>query len=136
MCLIRESRIFKIMNRSHRLLVTVIVFLIVSTVSLFAQNTGSIQYFYDDVGRLIRVVDQNGNVASYSYDAVGNILSITRSTVPVNNGLAILNFTPQSGPVGQAGGPHNAVFVVWGICKGFVSSLIIAPASRRKAPAS
>jgi YD repeat-containing protein len=78
----------------------VIILLTVMALSLFGQNSG-IQYFYDDLGRLIRVVDQNGNVASYSYDAVGNILAITRSTVPSNNGLTILNFTPQSGPVGQ-----------------------------------
>jgi YD repeat-containing protein len=72
-----------------------------SALSLVGQNGNGIQYFYDDLGRLIRVVDQTGNVATYSYDAVGNILAITRSNVPVNNGLAILNFTPQSGPVGQ-----------------------------------
>jgi len=66
------------------------------------QSGNPVQYFYDDLGRLTRVVDPSGNIATYHYDAVGNLLSITRSTLPANNGLAILNFTPQSGPVGQA----------------------------------
>jgi len=39
-----------------------------------------INYFYDDLGRLIRVVDESGNAATYHYDAVGNILRITRET--------------------------------------------------------
>src|SRR4029077_12462976 len=39
--------------------------------------------------------------ASYTYDAVGNLLSIARSSVPANNGLAILSFSPQSGTAGQ-----------------------------------
>jgi YD repeat-containing protein len=39
-----------------------------------------INYFYDDLGRLVRVVDENGNAATYHYDAVGNILRITRET--------------------------------------------------------
>ncbi len=43
------------------------------------------QYFYDPLGRLIGVVDGQGNVATYRYDRVGNLLSITRgsATVPV-----------------------------------------------------
>jgi YD repeat-containing protein len=67
-----------------------------------AQSTSPVQYFYDGLGRLTKVVDQSGNIANYHYDAVGNLLSITRSTLPANNGLAILSFTPQQGPVGQA----------------------------------
>jgi len=67
---------------------------------LRAQTGNPVQYFYDDLGRLTRVVDPGGNIATYHYDAVGNLLSITRSTLPANNGLAILNFTPQSGPMG------------------------------------
>jgi YD repeat-containing protein len=43
------------------------------------------------LGRLVRVGDQNGNVATYMYDAVGNLLSITRTTAPGNGGLAIFN---------------------------------------------
>lgn len=37
-----------------------------------------INYSYDDLGRLIGVVDKNGDAATYSYDAVGNLLSISR----------------------------------------------------------
>src|SRR5579859_6375077 len=69
---------------------------------LYAQSSNAIQYFYDDLSRLVKVVDQSGNVATYTYDAVGNILSIARSTLPANNGLAILSFAPQSGFVGQS----------------------------------
>jgi len=37
-----------------------------------------IHYVYDDLGRLVGVVDQDGNAATYTYDAVGNILAIGR----------------------------------------------------------
>jgi YD repeat-containing protein len=77
------------------------VFLALATLPLAAQGSGTAQYFYDDVGRLTRVVTPSGTIATYNYDAVGNLLSITRSTLPGNNGLAILNFTPQTGSVGQ-----------------------------------
>jgi YD repeat-containing protein len=68
--------------------------------TLRAQSNSPVQYLYDDLGRLVRVVDQNGNVATYQYDAVGNLLAITRSALPGSGGLAILGFTPQQGPVG------------------------------------
>ena len=74
---------------------------VIPALALLAQTIAPVQYFYDDVGRLIRVVDGNGNVATYPYGAVGNLLSISRSSVPANNGLAILSFSPQSGTVGQ-----------------------------------
>jgi len=41
------------------------------------------------------------DVATYSTMAVGNLLSITRATVPANSGLAILSFVPQTGFVGR-----------------------------------
>jgi YD repeat-containing protein len=65
-----------------------------------AQVGTPIQYTYDDLGRLAKVVDQNGNVATYTYDAVGNILSISRTTLPSPTALAILSFTPQQGAIG------------------------------------
>jgi trimeric autotransporter adhesin len=76
-------------------------FLLTLASPLLGQTSTPVQYFYDDVGRLIRVVDGSGNVATYAYDAVGNLLSIVRSSVPANNGLAILSFSPQSGTAGQ-----------------------------------
>jgi YD repeat-containing protein len=60
-------------------------------------GNGPVTYVYDDLGRLIGVVDAQGNAARYSYDAVGNILSISRIAA---GQVAIINFTPSSGPVG------------------------------------
>jgi YD repeat-containing protein len=37
-------------------------------------------YVYDELGRLFRVIDGSGNVATYHYDPVGNLLEITRET--------------------------------------------------------
>jgi YD repeat-containing protein len=81
-------------------LIFLLVFLAGLVSTLSAQSNTPVQYFYDDLGRLAKVVDQNGNVATYNYDAVGNLLSITRATLPGGNGLAILSFMPQQGPVG------------------------------------
>lgn len=39
-----------------------------------------VQYIYDDLGRLSRVVDENGGYAAYEYDAVGNLISISNGT--------------------------------------------------------
>lgn len=55
-----------------------------------------VQYLYDDLGRLVGVVDSSGDSASYVYDAVGNLTAILRNSAPVT----ILSFSPQSGPVG------------------------------------
>src|SRR5689334_15083427 len=77
-----------------------ILFLAACLPSLLAQSGSSIRYFYDDLGRLVRVVDQAGNVATYAYDAVGNIVKISRSTIASPATLAILNFAPSQGGVG------------------------------------
>jgi YD repeat-containing protein len=71
-------------------------------VAVLRQSSGTVRYFYDDLGRLVQVVDPSGNIATYNYDAVGNLLSITSSTAPSSNGLAIFNFNPQQGPIGTA----------------------------------
>ena len=57
------------------------------------------QYIYDDLGRLVQVVDGQGNVATYNYDAVGNLLSITRSTGGVG-APTVTGITPNSGAAG------------------------------------
>lgn len=41
---------------------------------------GDIVYLYDDLGRLSRVIREDGEAATYHYDAVGNILRITRES--------------------------------------------------------
>ena len=56
-----------------------------------------VTYIYDQLGRLVGVVDPAGNAAKYSYDAVGNILSITRYNAGT---VTIINFLPNSGPIG------------------------------------
>lgn len=57
----------------------------------------TIQYVYDPVGRLTAVIDPDGDTTEYAYDDVGNILSVTRRATVA---LAIVSFSPASGPVG------------------------------------
>lgn len=59
------------------------------------------QYIYDDLGRLAKVIDGQGNVATYNYDAVGNLLSITRNTGGVG-APTITAFTPNTGNAGAS----------------------------------
>ncbi len=56
-----------------------------------------VQYIYDDLNRLVGVVDPSGEVAQYSYDAAGNLLAITWSS---SSQVSIIDFSPRSGPVG------------------------------------
>ncbi|MBR8279072.1 beta strand repeat-containing protein [Burkholderia vietnamiensis] len=51
---------------------------------------------YDELGRLVGVVDDGGNTATYNYDALGNIVSIGRG----NSAVSIVSFSPGGGPVG------------------------------------
>jgi len=65
----------------------------------FTVNNGPVSYIYDDLGRLVGVIDVLGNAATYSYDAVGNILSITRLNP---NQVSIMQFSPKGGPLGAS----------------------------------
>jgi len=65
--------------------------------SATSARAATYNFGYDNLGRLTGVSDSSGNVAGYSYDAAGNITSITRNTAAVS----ILQFSPQSGPVGS-----------------------------------
>jgi YD repeat-containing protein len=58
---------------------------------------GPVQYFYDDLGRLVGVIDPAGNAATYVYDAVGNLLSIQRYSA---SSVSIITLSPGTGPVG------------------------------------
>ena len=65
--------------------------------ALAAQAPSTIQYVYDELGRLVGVVDATGDTATYAYDAVGNVLSINRHQ---SSQISIVDFTPNGGPVG------------------------------------
>jgi YD repeat-containing protein len=65
-------------------------------VALSAQ--GAVRYVYDDLGRLVGVIDASGDAAAYLYDAAGNLLGITR--IPSTQ-TSILEFAPHAGPIGQ-----------------------------------
>lgn len=58
-----------------------------------------ISYVYDNLGRLLAVIDPATDTVVYAYDAVGNLTGITRQTSAT---LAIFQFTPSSGPVGTS----------------------------------
>ncbi len=53
-------------------------------------------YAYDELGRLVAVVDGSGAAAQYKYDAAGNLLSITDTSAST---VSIFTFTPNNGPV-------------------------------------
>jgi YD repeat-containing protein len=69
-----------------------------ANLSLSAATAGAVKYAYDEVGRLVSVVDGSGAAATYRYDAVGNILSISRTAA---GSVAIAEFTPNSGAIGS-----------------------------------
>ena len=61
----------------------------------------SVFYAYDVLNRLIAVVDQDGNAATYTYDAVGNIVRIERfETSGAPGVVAISMFAPPAGVIG------------------------------------
>jgi YD repeat-containing protein len=56
-----------------------------------------VRYVYDEIGRLIAVIDTGGDTATYTYDAVGNVLSIGRYG---SSTVSVISFLPPTGPVG------------------------------------
>lgn len=81
-----------------------LLFLLLLATASFAQaQQPVIHYVYDDLGRLVGVVDQDGNAATYTYDAVGNILAIGRHNVGDAPGpVAITLVSPTKGMIGTA----------------------------------
>ena len=79
--------------RFRRLLIASLVVLSVNA----GRAQSGIQYVYDDLSRLIAVIDPNGDTATYTYDAVGNILSIGRHA---SSQVSIISFSPATGPNG------------------------------------
>ena len=89
--------------RNWRILLPLVVMLMAR--SGWAQT--SIQYNYDELGRLIAVIDPGGDTAVYHYDAVGNVLSIDRYD---STDVSIISFSPGSGPVGTTVTIHGTGF--------------------------
>lgn len=71
--------------------------LIVMTTAMVLGQT-PVRYVYDELGRLIAVIQTNGDAATYHYDAVGNLTSITRTNA---GSVAIFDFTPNGGAIGS-----------------------------------
>lgn len=42
-------------------------------------HAGQIQYFYDSLGRVERVIYPNGVTVQYTYDAAGNRITVVKS---------------------------------------------------------
>jgi YD repeat-containing protein len=70
-------------------------------------QSGSIQYIYDELGRLVGVIDAAGQTATYRYDAVGNLLSIERHGP---SDVSVIEFTPDSGPTNTTVTIHGTGF--------------------------
>jgi YD repeat-containing protein len=60
-------------------LLGLVAVMVLGALPALAQGNSPAQYAYDELRRLTKVVDQNGNTATYHYDAVGNLLCITRT---------------------------------------------------------
>jgi YD repeat-containing protein len=69
---------------------------IVCCLSIALNAQSGVSYVYDDLGRLIGVIDGSGNSAVYHYDAVGNLTSIDRYTA---SQVAVFAFSPRQGPI-------------------------------------
>ena len=88
---------------SHRSVfwrVLIVALSLVSRAGVAAAQSPAVQYAYDELGRLVAVVDQQGNAAIYVYDAVGNVLSIQRADAAALPGVAITAVVPEKGKAG------------------------------------
>jgi YD repeat-containing protein len=94
------------MRRGFIRISLVLAFVLIAALVVWpvALQADQAQYFYDDLGRLVTVIDGSGNVAIYNYDAVGNLLSIQRFTSTGGGGgggnIGIFILLPSSGGIG------------------------------------
>lgn len=73
-----------------------VAFLLALLIVLPQPAAADVTYVYDELDRLVRVIREDGEAATYSYDAVGNLLAITRSSgVPL--GASISSSPPPLG---------------------------------------
>ena len=68
-----------------------------------------VAYLYDDVGRLARIIRDDGAAATYHYDTVGNILRISRETgIPQTTSVSSIS-------VGSAGRGARVTVTILGV---------------------
>jgi YD repeat-containing protein len=74
---------------------------LVSAAGLVIAQSAAIEYAYDELGRLVAVVDQQGDAALYEHDATGNLLSIRRvDAASLPGPVAIVAMVPDRGRAG------------------------------------
>src|SRR5262249_35490212 len=73
------------------------IWLVLAFVLAPLNAAADIVYVYDELGRLVGVIDPAGDAVSYAYDAVGNLLSIGRQS---SARCSSLGFRPKTGPAG------------------------------------
>lgn len=78
----------------------IFIFILLSFIFIQPAVASDANYIYDDTGRLIKVVSETGDVATYNYDAVGNLISIT--TTSTTDTVAIVDIDPWEGSEGTA----------------------------------
>jgi YD repeat-containing protein len=89
---------------SRRILVVAVLIsalALAPSVALAQPAPPPIHYVYDELNRLLAVIDRDNNAAAYVYDAVGNILAIERfnaADIPGDFGITFV--APGKGKVG------------------------------------
>jgi YD repeat-containing protein len=90
-------RISRLLSARILCLAQILAFVLIFPLIAGGQSGNDIVYVYDELGRLIAVIDPAGETATYSYDAVGNVLSISRFSSSI---VSVIEFTPNGGPIG------------------------------------
>jgi YD repeat-containing protein len=85
------------LRRASKLLICLSLFLL--THNEFQVKSSDVIYIYDELGRLVAVIDPSSDAAIYKYDAAGNLLSITRQSSAL---VSVIEFTPNGGAVGAS----------------------------------
>jgi YD repeat-containing protein len=82
-------------NFGRKIFLAAVILCVLSAFSK-AQQVTSV-YLYDDNGRLIAVINPNGDAFIYEYDAAGNFMGISNSSA---GNLRIITFFPRRGAIG------------------------------------
>jgi YD repeat-containing protein len=86
-------------GRSRSTLIAWLLAFMLATASwIGAIHAQSVQYVYDELGRLIAAVNPAGETTLYSYDEVGNLVSVSRAS---SSQVSVLSFAPGRGQVGE-----------------------------------